>query len=145
MISWHEMSTLSLSLRLLTMCTRHFGSMVTQAIRTHKTDDFPLFLIVMGRRASNEVLNVIQGERGAREKQGRPVPSEELRLLSHRCRPRLELCGTLEKPPVYFWLPTSLSLLQKLAVIFRSGGWGIHGRYLSSGVRETALELLRGV
>ncbi|XP_023674860.1 FAS-associated factor 1-like isoform X2 [Paramormyrops kingsleyae] len=47
--------------RLLTMCTRHFGSMVTQAIRTQKTDNFPLFLIIMGKRASNEVLNVIQG------------------------------------------------------------------------------------
>ncbi|XP_066547736.1 FAS-associated factor 1 [Amia ocellicauda] len=47
--------------RLLTMCTRHFGSVVAQTIRTYKTDQFPLFLIVMGKRASNEVLNVIQG------------------------------------------------------------------------------------
>lgn len=48
--------------RLLTMCTRHFGSVVTQTIRTYKTDQFPLLLIVMGKRTSNEVLNVIQGE-----------------------------------------------------------------------------------
>ncbi|XP_023677138.2 FAS-associated factor 1 [Paramormyrops kingsleyae] len=47
--------------RLLTMCTRHFGSVVAQTIRTYKTDEFPLLLIVMGKRASNEVLNVIQG------------------------------------------------------------------------------------
>ncbi|KAJ8376474.1 hypothetical protein SKAU_G00070540 [Synaphobranchus kaupii] len=47
--------------RLLTMCTRHFGSVVAQTIRTYKTDQFPLLLIVMGKRASNEVLNVIQG------------------------------------------------------------------------------------
>uniref|UniRef100_A0A665V8G0 UBX domain-containing protein n=1 Tax=Echeneis naucrates TaxID=173247 RepID=A0A665V8G0_ECHNA len=47
--------------RLLTMCTRHFGSAVTQTIRTYKTDQFPLLLIVMGKRTSNEVLNVIQG------------------------------------------------------------------------------------
>lgn len=47
--------------RLLTMCTRHFGSVVTQTIRTYKTDHFPLLLIVMGKRTSNEVLNVIQG------------------------------------------------------------------------------------
>uniref|UniRef100_A0A8D3CG16 Fas (TNFRSF6) associated factor 1 n=1 Tax=Scophthalmus maximus TaxID=52904 RepID=A0A8D3CG16_SCOMX len=47
--------------RLLTMCTRHFGSVVTQTIRTYKTDQFPLLLIVMGKRTSNEVLNVIQG------------------------------------------------------------------------------------
>lgn len=43
------------------MCTRHFGSVVTQTIRTYKTDQFPLLLIVMGKRTSNEVLNVIQG------------------------------------------------------------------------------------
>ncbi|MGH0137278.1 UNVERIFIED_CONTAM: hypothetical protein FKN15_069602 [Acipenser sinensis] len=48
-------------LRLLTMCTRHFGSVVAQTIRTYKTDQFPLLLIVMGKRSSNEVLNVIQG------------------------------------------------------------------------------------
>lgn len=48
--------------RLLTMCTRHFGSVVTQTIRTYKTDQFPLLLIVMGKRTSNEVLNVIQGK-----------------------------------------------------------------------------------
>uniref|UniRef100_A0A8K9WU86 Fas (TNFRSF6) associated factor 1 n=1 Tax=Oncorhynchus mykiss TaxID=8022 RepID=A0A8K9WU86_ONCMY len=47
--------------RLLTMCTRHFGSVVAQTIRTYKTDQFPLLLIVMGKRTSNEVLNVIQG------------------------------------------------------------------------------------
>uniref|UniRef100_A0A8C5EDE2 UBX domain-containing protein n=1 Tax=Gouania willdenowi TaxID=441366 RepID=A0A8C5EDE2_GOUWI len=47
--------------RLLTMCTRHFGSVVTQTIRTYKIDQFPLLLIVMGKRTSNEVLNVIQG------------------------------------------------------------------------------------
>uniref|UniRef100_A0A8C2BSP4 Fas (TNFRSF6) associated factor 1 n=1 Tax=Cyprinus carpio TaxID=7962 RepID=A0A8C2BSP4_CYPCA len=44
--------------RLLTMCTRHFGSVVAQTIRTYKTDQFPLLLIVMGKRTSNEVLNI---------------------------------------------------------------------------------------
>ncbi|XP_064927466.1 FAS-associated factor 1 isoform X4 [Columba livia] len=47
--------------RFLTMCTRHFGSVVAQTVRTQKTDQFPLFLIIMGKRSSNEVLNVIQG------------------------------------------------------------------------------------
>uniref|UniRef100_A0A5F8HAH5 Fas associated factor 1 n=1 Tax=Monodelphis domestica TaxID=13616 RepID=A0A5F8HAH5_MONDO len=47
--------------RFLTMCTKHFGSVVAQTIRTQKTDQFPLFLIIMGKRSSNEVLNVIQG------------------------------------------------------------------------------------
>lgn len=44
------------------MCTRYFGSVVTQTIRTYKTDQFPLLLIVMGKRTSNEVLNVVQGK-----------------------------------------------------------------------------------
>lgn len=48
--------------RFLTMCNRHFGSVVAQTIRTQKTDQFPLFLIIMGKRSSNEVLNVIQGK-----------------------------------------------------------------------------------
>ncbi|XP_053325817.1 FAS-associated factor 1 [Spea bombifrons] len=47
--------------RFLTLCTRHFGSVVAQTVRTQKTDQFPLFLIIMGKRSSNEVLNVIQG------------------------------------------------------------------------------------
>lgn len=44
------------------MCNRHFGSVIAQTIRTQKTDQFPLFLIIMGKRSSNEVLNVIQGK-----------------------------------------------------------------------------------
>ncbi len=60
---WLSLSLFSHSLsRLLTMCTRHFGSVVAQTIRTYKTDQFPLLLIVMGKRTSNEVLNVIQGK-----------------------------------------------------------------------------------
>lgn len=58
----NDNSIILLSSRLLTMCTRHFGSVVTQTIRTYKTDQFPLLLIVMGKRTSNEVLNVIQGK-----------------------------------------------------------------------------------
>ncbi|KAB0388292.1 hypothetical protein FD755_003248 [Muntiacus reevesi] len=53
----------------LTMCNRHFGSVVAQTIRTQKTDQFPLFLIIMGKRSSNEVLNVIQGKREAHERE----------------------------------------------------------------------------
>lgn len=57
----HPCSLLNFPYRLLTMCTRHFGSVVAQTIRTYKIDQFPLLLIVMGKRTSNEVLNVIQG------------------------------------------------------------------------------------
>ncbi|XP_077390828.1 FAS-associated factor 1 [Festucalex cinctus] len=61
-ITWAwDVTTEANKARLLTMCTRHFGSVVTQTIRTYKTDQFPLLLIVMGKRTSNEVLNVIQG------------------------------------------------------------------------------------
>lgn len=48
--------------RFLKMCNRHFGSVVAQTIRNQKKDQFPLFLIIMGKRSSNEVLNVIQGK-----------------------------------------------------------------------------------
>lgn len=47
--------------KLLTVCSRNFGSVVARTVRTNKTDQFPLLLIVMGKRTSNEVLNVIQG------------------------------------------------------------------------------------
>uniref|UniRef100_A0A672IEH0 UBX domain-containing protein n=2 Tax=Salarias fasciatus TaxID=181472 RepID=A0A672IEH0_SALFA len=47
--------------KLLTVCSRNFGNVVARTVRTNKTDQFPLLLIVMGKRTSNEVLNVIQG------------------------------------------------------------------------------------
>ncbi|XP_072367012.1 FAS-associated factor 1 isoform X1 [Scyliorhinus torazame] len=61
-ITWAwDMTRESNRARFLSMCTRHFGSVVAQTIRTYKTDQFPLLLIIMGKRSSNEVLNVIQG------------------------------------------------------------------------------------
>uniref|UniRef100_A0A8C5BF83 Fas (TNFRSF6) associated factor 1 n=1 Tax=Gadus morhua TaxID=8049 RepID=A0A8C5BF83_GADMO len=64
--------------RLLTMCTRHFGSVVAQTIRTYKTDQFPLLLIVMGKRTSNEVLNVIQGNTTVDELMMRLMGAQEI-------------------------------------------------------------------
>ncbi|XP_041064566.1 FAS-associated factor 1 isoform X3 [Carcharodon carcharias] len=61
-ITWAwDMTRESNRARFLNMCTRHFGSVVAQTIQTYKTDQFPLLLIIMGKRSSNEVLNVIQG------------------------------------------------------------------------------------
>ncbi|XP_038616151.1 FAS-associated factor 1 [Tachyglossus aculeatus] len=64
--------------RFLTMCTRHFGSVVAQTIRTQKTDQFPLFLIIMGKRSSNEVLNVIQGNTAVDELMMRLMAAVEI-------------------------------------------------------------------
>ncbi|XP_073499601.1 FAS-associated factor 1 [Phyllobates terribilis] len=64
--------------RFLTLCTRHFGSVVAQTIRAQKTDQFPLFLIVMGKRSSNEVLNVIQGNTSVDELMMRLISAMEI-------------------------------------------------------------------
>ncbi|KAE8610155.1 hypothetical protein XENTR_v10012031 [Xenopus tropicalis] len=64
--------------RFLTLCTRHFGSVVAQTVRTQKTDQFPLFLIIMGKRSSNEVLNVIQGNTSVDELMMRLISAMEI-------------------------------------------------------------------
>ncbi|XP_068095161.1 FAS-associated factor 1 [Hyperolius riggenbachi] len=64
--------------RFLTMCTRHFGSVVAQTVRSQKTDQFPLFLIIMGKRSSNEVLNVIQGNTTVDELMMRLISAMEM-------------------------------------------------------------------
>uniref|UniRef100_A0A8C5R4M7 DMRT like family A2 n=1 Tax=Leptobrachium leishanense TaxID=445787 RepID=A0A8C5R4M7_9ANUR len=64
--------------RFLTLCTRHFGSVVTQTVRSQKTDQFPLLLIIMGKRSSNEVLNVIQGNTSVDELMMRLISAMEL-------------------------------------------------------------------
>ncbi|XP_063795636.1 FAS-associated factor 1 isoform X4 [Pseudophryne corroboree] len=64
--------------RFLTFCTRHFGSVVTQTVRSQKTDQFPLFLIIMGKRSSNEVLNVIQGNTSVDELMMRLISAMEI-------------------------------------------------------------------
>ncbi|KAM4642274.1 FAS-associated factor 1 isoform 2-T2 [Discoglossus pictus] len=64
--------------RFLTLCTRHFGSVVTHTVRAQKTDQFPLFLIIMGKRSSNEVLNVIQGNTTVDELMMRLISAMEI-------------------------------------------------------------------
>ncbi|XP_063283871.1 FAS-associated factor 1 isoform X1 [Pelobates fuscus] len=64
--------------RFLTLCTRHFGSVVAQTVRSQKTDQFPLFLIIMGKRSSNEVLNVIQGNTSVDELMMRLISAMEI-------------------------------------------------------------------
>ncbi|XP_069088792.1 FAS-associated factor 1 isoform X2 [Pleurodeles waltl] len=78
-ITWAwDMTKESNRARFLTMCTRHFGSVVAQTVRTQKTDQFPLFLIVMGKRSSNEVLNVIQGNTTVDELMMRQMAAMEI-------------------------------------------------------------------
>ncbi|XP_078527431.1 FAS-associated factor 1 isoform X2 [Lissotriton helveticus] len=78
-ITWAwDMTKESNRARFLTLCTRHFGSVVAQTIRTQKTDQFPLFLIVMGKRSSNEVLNVIQGNTTVDELMMRQMAAMEI-------------------------------------------------------------------
>ncbi|OCT82730.1 hypothetical protein XELAEV_18025263mg [Xenopus laevis] len=64
--------------RFLTLCTRHFGSVVAQTVRAQNTDQFPLFLIIMGKRSSNEVLNVIQGNTSVDELMMRLISAMEM-------------------------------------------------------------------
>ncbi|XP_069498321.1 FAS-associated factor 1 [Ambystoma mexicanum] len=78
-ITWAwDMTKESNRARFLTMCTRHFGSVVAQTVRTQKTDQFPLFLIIMGKRSSNEVLNVIQGNTTVDELMMRQMAAMEI-------------------------------------------------------------------
>ncbi|XP_044156751.1 FAS-associated factor 1 isoform X1 [Bufo gargarizans] len=78
-ITWAwDMTSEANRARFLTMCTRHFGSVVAQTIRTQKTDQFPLFLIIMGKRSSNEVLNVIQGNTSVDELMMRLISAMEI-------------------------------------------------------------------
>nr|DBA17919.1 TPA: hypothetical protein GDO54_016226 [Pyxicephalus adspersus] len=78
-ITWAwDMTRESNRARFLTYCTRHFGSVVAQTIRSQKTDQFPLFLIIMGKRSSNEVLNVIQGNTSVDELMMRLISAMEI-------------------------------------------------------------------
>jgi hypothetical protein len=43
------------------MATRHFGSVAASQIRSYKQDQLPILLIISRSRATNEVVDVIQG------------------------------------------------------------------------------------
>ncbi|KAJ1139215.1 hypothetical protein NDU88_005590 [Pleurodeles waltl] len=89
-ITWAwDMTKESNRARFLTMCTRHFGSVVAQTVRTQKTDQFPLFLIVMGKRSSNEVLNVIQENKSKGNKMKHTA--SHLKLIEQRGKHRKEM------------------------------------------------------
>ncbi|ELT93214.1 hypothetical protein CAPTEDRAFT_183840 [Capitella teleta] len=47
--------------RLLTMCTRHFGSIATNTVQNLRPDELPLLLIISRNRGSNEVMQAIHG------------------------------------------------------------------------------------
>ncbi|XP_052777903.1 FAS-associated factor 1-like [Mya arenaria] len=48
--------------RLITMATRHFGSVAANQIRSYKPDNLPVLLIISRARATNEVVDVIRGD-----------------------------------------------------------------------------------
>ncbi|KAH3697404.1 FAS-associated factor 1-like [Dreissena polymorpha] len=50
------------SARLITMATRHFGSVAANQIRSYKPDNLPVILIISRARATNEVVDVIRGD-----------------------------------------------------------------------------------
>ncbi|XP_053394112.1 FAS-associated factor 1-like isoform X1 [Mercenaria mercenaria] len=50
------------SARLITMATRHFGSVAANQIRSYKPDNLPVLLIISRSRATNEVVDVIRGD-----------------------------------------------------------------------------------
>jgi len=48
--------------RLLTIVTRHFGSVVASTIRNFKPDELPVLIVITRQRGVNEVSTVIQGK-----------------------------------------------------------------------------------
>ncbi|XP_077981090.1 FAS-associated factor 1-like [Glandiceps talaboti] len=47
--------------KLLNWCTQHFGSVAASTVRSFRTDQFPLFLVIMKVRSNTEVFKVLQG------------------------------------------------------------------------------------
>jgi hypothetical protein len=47
--------------RLLTMCTRHFGSIASNTVQNLCPDELPLLLIISRNRGANEVMQAIHG------------------------------------------------------------------------------------
>ncbi|XP_070563690.1 FAS-associated factor 1-like [Ptychodera flava] len=47
--------------KLLNWCTQYFGSVAASTVRSFRTDQFPLFLVIMKVRSNTEVFRVLQG------------------------------------------------------------------------------------
>ena len=47
--------------RLITSATKHFGSIAAHQIRSYRTEQLPALLIISRSKATNEVLDAIQG------------------------------------------------------------------------------------
>lgn len=62
-ITWAwDMTLETNAARLITMATRHFGSVAANQIRSYKPDNLPVLLIISRSRATNEVVDVIRGD-----------------------------------------------------------------------------------
>uniref|UniRef100_UPI00358E441F FAS-associated factor 1 n=1 Tax=Myxine glutinosa TaxID=7769 RepID=UPI00358E441F len=61
-ISWAwDVTTESSRARLLSLCSRHFGSVAAQTLRAYSPEQFPLLLLISGKRNANEVISVTTG------------------------------------------------------------------------------------
>lgn len=49
--------------RLITMATRHFGNVVAGQMRCLKSEQLPMLLVISRARATNEVIDMIPGQR----------------------------------------------------------------------------------
>uniref|UniRef100_A0A8C4Q796 Fas (TNFRSF6) associated factor 1 n=1 Tax=Eptatretus burgeri TaxID=7764 RepID=A0A8C4Q796_EPTBU len=61
-ISWAwDVTNESSRARLLSLCSRHFGSGAAQTLRAYSPEQFPLLLLISGKRNANEVISVTTG------------------------------------------------------------------------------------
>ena len=57
----HVQQSSALFCRLVTSATKHFGSIAANQIRSYRTEQLPALLIISRSKATNEVLDAIQG------------------------------------------------------------------------------------
>ncbi|XP_060601167.1 FAS-associated factor 1-like [Ruditapes philippinarum] len=78
-LTWAWDMTLSTnSARLITMATRHFGSVAANQIRSYKPDNLPVLLIISRSRATNEVVDVIRGDVTVDELMSKLIQDQEV-------------------------------------------------------------------
>ncbi|KAL4236818.1 pre-rRNA processing and 40S ribosomal subunit assembly [Mactra antiquata] len=57
-----DMTSETNAARLITLATRHFGSVAANQIRSYKPDNLPVLLIISRSRSTNEVVDAIRGD-----------------------------------------------------------------------------------
>uniref|UniRef100_A0AAU7YR01 Fas-associated factor 1 n=1 Tax=Sinonovacula constricta TaxID=98310 RepID=A0AAU7YR01_SINCO len=64
--------------RLISMATRHFGSVAANQIRGFKPDHLPVLLVISRSRATNEVMDVVRGDVTVDELMSKLISSHEM-------------------------------------------------------------------